>query len=326
MIKALAISDIHLNQSRRLDDVSSALDRVVDLATEREVDKIFVLGDFFTSRRPTSRELAIFEKWIQKLRERYFEVYLLRGNHDESPDGVHSYHSIEAFDLNKICVLENPSIIDNIFLGHILLLGAKLGKGGWENNTGLTAKQLIEKYPRCRGYILGDVHAPQELHENPLVAYCGSIEKVDFSERDDQKRAIYMEYDLDDPLSFKWESIPLKTRSMIQYDVEAKLAIESIVIRGESTRDAIVKVVVHGSPTEVKQVDESEIRRELSDAKELTVQYDIQKESVARDSEMRESIAPQQALKKYLEKLDLPQEEQLEILKLADGVMNDASA
>lgn len=325
MIKALAISDVHLNQSRRIDDVSSALDRVVELVVKLGVGKLFVLGDYFTSRRPTSKELKIFEKWVYEIRKyNSIELYLLRGNHDESPTGEHSYHAIEAFEFSNVHVLENPSVVDNIFLGHILLMGAKLGRDGWENNTGLTARKLIEKYPSHRAYILGDVHAPQQLLDYPLVAYCGSIEKVDFSERDDQKRAIYLEYELDNPLSFRWQSIPLKTRPMIQYDINASFGDTIAFKQPNECEGAIVKVVVHGTREEIKKIDVGKIRQVLSGAKELTIQYDIKKEFVARDSEMRESLSPTQALRHYLDKLQIPSEEREEILKLSKGVMFDA--
>lgn len=324
LIKALAISDIHINRSRRLDDVESALERIIPLIVGRQVAKLFVLGDVWTSRRPTSTELAIFERWLDKVRGRV-EVYLLKGNHDESPTGEHSYHMVEAFNLRGVKVLDNPSVIDNIFLGHLLLFGAKIGHDSWENNTGLTAKELLLKYPNHRAYICGDVHAPQELNENPPVLYCGSIERVDFSERNDEKRAIYFEYDTNDKLSFKWESMPLKTRPMIQYDIDLSKALPTFKLK--DIGDAIVKIIYHGTPTQMKKVAKADTWHNSirGYCKELIVQHDVITEIVARDERVNESITPQKALELYLEQVgELSAEEKADIFKLGVDLI-DAS-
>lgn len=321
--RALSISDLHLNEHRRLDDVKAALYRILNICQQLGIKKLFILGDVFTSRRPTSTELSVFEEFLYRARRDGIEVFILKGNHDESPDGVHSFHMVNAFRLEGVHVLDNPATVDNIFLGHILLFGAKIGKVGWECDKGLTAAQLVEKYPGRRAYLLGDVHRPQELMQRPLVAYSGSIERVDFSERDDTKRAIYMEYETEDPTSFEWKPILLQTRKMVQLDFY--LGQQELELRKQPGQfdDAILKLVIHGTEEEIlrNKIDEKTIRAFFSEAKELYVDYDVRQEHRPRDTRFKEETSSLQALSDYVEGLKITPEQRNKVLELGKEII-----
>ena len=100
MMRYLVCSDIHLNLNRRFDDTVAALNQITEIIEREMVHKVLILGDTFTSRRPHSKELTTFERWISRITnssrasfEGWPQVVIIRGNHDEFPDGTHSYHA-----------------------------------------------------------------------------------------------------------------------------------------------------------------------------------------------------------------------------------------
>lgn len=341
-MRNLVCADIHLNLTRRFEDTLDALEQIYKLTRNRRVDGVWILGDVYTNRRPHSKEKAEFEKWIRKLIEPYavagdrihsIDVIILIGNHDEYPDGTHSYSEFTELDIPHVKVLQNPGFEGDFFLGHMLLKEAKLGPIDYRNPNCMSVADLIQKYPSplrsgapCKAYLLGDVHKAQVIQKDPLVIYAGSINRVDFGERDDEKSVLLID-DIDEYPKFKCKRIVLKSRPMIQLDVDLGSTFSIIKKLGVGgITDSIVKVVLRGTSEQIKEVDEKEVRNQFSAAKELIIQYDVTKESLARDKRVNENITPTEALELYLEKLDLSPEEKAAIVELSQKVMEDAPA
>ncbi len=229
MSRYLICSDIHLNLNRRFDDTVAALNQITKIVEDNNVQNVLILGDVYTSRRPTSKEREAFQTWVQDLlmmtylRNQMDEesIVILRGNHDESPDGSHSFTEFTALDFPGVRVLSNPTIWRGYFLGHLLLKGAKLPNGavipeGYPDKE-MTAEVLIAKYPNCKAYLLGDIHQYSVLQLNPFMAYCGGVEHENFGERGIEKGVILIHDEVPTPVH--WKFIPIKTRKMRQYDL-----------------------------------------------------------------------------------------------------------
>ncbi len=330
-MRYLVCSDIHLNINRRFEDTLDALEQIYQLVIKHKINRVLVLGDVYTSRRPHSKEKTAFHKWLQKITELgslttgagfrdVVDVVILKGNHDEYPDGTHSYSEFTELKFLNVTVLDNPSVFNGFFLGHMLLREAKLGPLDYQNPNCQNVSDLIQKYPNCKAYLLGDVHKAQVIQKDPLVIYAGSINRVDFGERNDEKSVLL----IDDKPEFKCNRIVLKSRPMIQYDVT--LPNERPDVDWENIKGAIVKLVLRGTSETLKKVHESKWRDFFHAGKELIIQYDVIKESIARDERVNENITPQQALKLYLEQIDLQPEEKEAIIELSQRVTEDAAA
>lgn len=330
-MRYLICSDIHLNLGRRFDDTVSALNQVAQAVHSAYIDKVLVLGDTFTSRRPHSKELATFESWAMEVtKERldnggtpwHTEVVVLRGNHDEYPDGTHSYHAFEKLKVPHVKVVTNPHVEDNIFMGHFLLREAKIGPTDFRVLQSMSVEELLDKYPpmsmQIAAYVLGDVHKHQVISEHPLILYAGSIEHVDFGERDDPKGFIFLTVENG---KAHWDFVPLNTRPMIQYDINL-----STYNRPDSSaaevEGAIIKLIFHGTPSLIKEVDEQGYRSLFHHAKEVTIQYDVEKGTVVRDSEVNESATPIDALRKYVVNLTISEQEKAEVIRLGQEIIN----
>lgn len=337
-MRQLVCADIHLNINRRFEDTLDALEQIYQLVVKYKVDLVTILGDVYTNRRPHSKEKTMFQRWIRKLTKSEMsgtivaykggvDVDIVIGNHDEYPDGIHSYSEFTELKFPRVTVYDNPTVVNNFFLGHMLLKEAKLGPIDYQSPNCMSATELIAKYPNCEAYLLGDVHKAQVIQKDPLVIYAGSINRVDFGERNDEKSVLL----INDSPEFKCKRIVLKSRRMIQYDIECKVGEDNDwkLVDKDEMKDAIVKVIYHGTVEALREVDEKNVREFLTTScqcKEVMVQYDVHKESIARDERVNENITPKQALELYLEQIDLSHEEKTAIIELSQKVMEDATA
>lgn len=69
-------------ETRVIDAIPAAWDRVVDAAVSRQVDFVVVAGDIFDSVRASYRDYLHFFKGLQRLDEAGIPSYLCTGNHD----------------------------------------------------------------------------------------------------------------------------------------------------------------------------------------------------------------------------------------------------
>jgi len=118
---------------------------------------------------------------------------------------------------------------------------------------------------------LGHLHRYQNLNPNSdlPVVYSGSLERIDFGERKEAKG--FCRVEIKDKKSCKHEFVEIKTRPMIQIEVELEKdgdQTEQIVekIKELDIKDAIVKIIYHISDDTKDQVDLLAVQRECSDA------------------------------------------------------------
>lgn len=124
---------------------------------------------------------------------------------------------------------------------------------------------------------LGHLHRYQNLNPNgtPAVVYAGSIERVDFGERKEEKSFCSVTISSDGhKKSCSYEVIGLQTRPMIQIDVELESGIDQTkqIIQRIAAYDicqAIVKIVYHLADGQTDKVDLLEIERACSKAQYL---------------------------------------------------------
>lgn len=123
-LRILHFADLHLGVesyghidsatglSTRLDDILSALDRVIDYALKNDVDLIVFCGDAYKSREPGQTQQREFAKRISRLSENGIPIFLLVGNHDQ-PNATGKATSTEIFDtlgVKNVYVASKPDI------------------------------------------------------------------------------------------------------------------------------------------------------------------------------------------------------------------------
>lgn len=313
-MKYLAVGDIHIDLSNRMYDIQRALLQIANLAVFKGVDKVLFLGDAFTSRRPYPEEYNVLYEWVADLVKNNIEVVILKGNHDIQRDAS----TLDVFDklkplaggLDKVRVVESGHIEDGwIFMGHFILKEAAVGPANIHIANSVTTEQLLARYPSAKLFLLGDIHKPQQLNENPPVYYLGSIERNNFGERENEPRVLFITNDQQSAhiqgeadKEFYIESIPLRVRPMIQVNLSVKDDILSGAYKSfpKNFSEALVKVVLSGTDEELALVDMTILREFFSGAHSLMVQYDVARKGLVRDINSAVAVSEVDALYNYI--------------------------
>ena len=178
-----------------------ALERMVDLARDEEVDFVLIAGDLYDGDWKDFNTGLFFSRQMNRLREAEIPVYLIRGNHDAAnrmtlsltlPDNV----KMLSFKKHETVVDEDDGVVihgqgfasqavqENLARQYsdphtgyfnIGLLHTNVdGRPGHDNYAPCALTELVNK-----GYdywALGHIHMREILHQNPWVAYPGNLQ------------------------------------------------------------------------------------------------------------------------------------------------------
>ena len=180
---------------------------------------------------------------------------------------------------------------------------------------------------------LGHVHKHQVLSTNPVVAYSGSIERIDFGEENDQKGFCLIDIDPHAQpgsrlIDFKF--IPVESRTFLTISVNTELGqdptLETIkAISRHHVSESIVRVKV-SMPEEIESaLRENDIREALSQAKYITpIVRDIRRNRRTRlGLNPMDGMSPKEALKLYLEMAQFPAERSSTLIRYAEQLINN---
>jgi len=158
---------------------------------------------------------------------------------------------------------------------------------------------------------LGHIHKHQRIHDNPPAVYAGSLERIDFSEKDDQKGFVVV--DIDDTKAATCTFCPVKARRFVEINVDVEAGQDPTACALEAIarapiRDAVVRVMIR-SQTEAP-VREDEVRRALREAYYIAaIRREVERPvRTARLTANPEGLTPLQALAAYLQSKNMAAE------------------
>jgi len=321
MKTAVVFADIHIDKNNRPEDTLAVLRQIMQYAVKNKVDVVYILGDIYERKRAYNSEKAIFEKFVKYLSDKGIEVVILSGNHDMDSDGVSGVEEFGILEFQNVTLKSNPCIVTlgkyKIWLGHMLIQGAKLGPVDYQVGSTISVKGILDKWDASI-YLLGDVHKAQKLNDNPPMLYVGSPERIDFGERNEKKGFTLIT--ASDKLEYKF--IPLDIRPMIQFDLEyANLNnwLNDDLGPQPDTTEAIVKVKITCDKNEYGKIEEKDIKEHLSTAKQVIIEYDIIKKARIRSKKIKESSSPVKAFETYAQLNEFDQE----TIDLGLGIMKE---
>ena len=160
---------------------------------------------------------------------------------------------------------------------------------------------------------LGHIHKHQVLSHDPPVVYAGSLERLDFSEEEDDKGFYLVEIEPDNEtgkrrVSFDFHPVVGRRFVTINVDIEPQdaeptsTALRAIAEQQDEVRDAIVRLQISLSAEIEGHLRDNDIRNALKEAHYFTIAKDTRQETRLRLGQWTvEEITPPDALKAYLE-------------------------
>jgi exonuclease SbcD len=159
---------------------------------------------------------------------------------------------------------------------------------------------------------LGHIHKMQVMSENPPVVYAGSLQRIDFSEEEDEKGFLIVDIGGDKKTNF--EFVPVKSRRFVTIKVDlggqeadpTETVLEAL--KRHDVSDAIVRVQISMPERLAKDIDDSAIQKVLQEAFYVaSISRDVERERRPRLSGLSpEGLQPLDALKAYYDAKNPP--------------------
>ncbi len=154
---------------------------------------------------------------------------------------------------------------------------------------------------------LGHLHRHQVLSYSPPVVYSGSLERLDFSEEEDEKGFCVVEIPRKGEASFEFHRVPSRRFLTIKVDLDSTdlyptmTVLRAISKREDEVKEAIVRVQISAPESNQGLLQEGEIHKALQEAHFAIIAKEVKRESRIRlGGRSAEEITPIEALQDYL--------------------------
>jgi putative phosphoesterase len=299
-MRFLITADIHLNERRRIDDFVKNLKAIETLSAEINPDVYVIAGDIFDKRKPSPLELKIFAEHLHNVKSR--DKQLIIGNHDEVGDNLTTLDWCNvAVDKVRIYKIHNKTI----YFGHRTLSEATLGPKEIHIN-GISWKKLNYDV-----IVTGHIHKPQILNkENPLVLIPGSIERVNFGERNEQKYVWSL--DVTNKIELKRYDLECRPMYYIIHNLETKeTIINDVKSKMINIEGAIIKVTFVGKKATINKLNYDKLLDKFSKAYSIDLQFEysdvvveMNKETkIVSDAELLDNYCKDNRVTEQVEKI-----------------------
>jgi len=226
-----------------------------------------------------------------------------------------------------------------ILAAHVWVSGAQVGSER-SMTIGQEHALLLSNvaHPAFDYIALGHIHKHQVLSNNPPVVYPGSLERLDFSEAEDDKGFYLVEIEPDKEtgkrrVSFDFHQVTGRRFLTVNINIEPQDAeptsavLRAIAEQEDKVKDAIVRLNI-SLPAEIEgQLRDNDIRNVMKEAHYFAIAKDIKREARLRLGQWTaEEIAPLDALKAYLESKKVSPERAKILLEYGEKLIQEQKA
>jgi DNA repair protein SbcD/Mre11 len=193
---------------------------------------------------------------------------------------------------------------------HGSLDGAQLGaERAMTLGQDLVLPRSVMAQPGVAYVAMGHIHKHQALSHDPPMVYPGSIERVDFGERDEPKGCVLVTIEVG---KASWEFRPLAARPFVSIEKDVRGSSDPldqvrILIGRQDLREAVVRVELRADREQVPLLREQAIRELLEQAGAFVIAaVNVQVERSGRrrlagvEQELLDGLTPRRALELYL--------------------------
>ncbi len=200
-----------------------------------------------------------------------------------------------------------------VLVAHLSVDGAIAGaERSLTLGSDLTLSRSSIAHPQIDYVALGHIHRHQCLVEHPPMVYAGSIERVDFGERNEDKGCVLVALAKG---ATRWEFRKLAARPFIQITVDVRASSDPVAriqqaIKQHTLTDAVVRLQVQATPEQAALLRPEALRQQLDQQQPAVVAgASIEVEQPARmrlagaaeAADLRHGLTPLQALEIYLQ-------------------------
>ncbi|MFC1907919.1 exonuclease SbcCD subunit D [Chloroflexota bacterium] len=226
--------------------------------------------------------------------------------------------------------------LPSILAAHVWVSNAKVGSES-SMTIGQEHRLLIGNVANSAfDYIaLGHIHKHQVLSQNPPVVYAGSLERLDFSDEEDNKGFCLVEIDPDKEtgkrrVTFDFHQVTGRRFFTINVGIESQdidptsTVLRTVVEQEDRVKNAIVRLNISLSAEMSGQLRDNDIKNVLKEACYFTITKDIQRETRLRlGVGTAEKLTPLDALKAYLESKKVSSERTKLLLKYGGRLIQE---
>lgn len=319
----LISSDLHINEKNRLDDFINNLKIIEKASHKRKYDYYVIAGDALDKKYPTVRELLVFGEHLNKIKAE--KIVLIRGNH------VKISKDFSALDLYKydkrVFVCDEYEIEygknKKLLITHKTIEEAKVGVTNI-NLPGISIKDLY-KYDFV---ISGHIHKPQIFGKKKNILIPGSIEKVNFGEREENK--FYWLLDIvekDNTHLLMQKKLPTRKMLKIIYDLENNIRIvndkkEDPKTPLENPKDAIVQLILQGPKSKIKKVNYDKLMKAYEKVYSIDLKLEYSREVSNVDTETSNIVLDEDSILKQLKSYCNNNKYDKDVFKISEKIIN----
>jgi exonuclease SbcD len=316
------------------------LPNAIGRATTTEIFDTLAVRNVYVSNRPEVRRIPTPSGTIQVVTLPWLRRSTLLVKEETKNLSFEQINQRLQEVLTNIIAANVPQLdpgLPSILAAHVWVSGARVGS---ERSMIMGQEHMLllsnVAHPEFDYVALGHIHKHQVLSHSPPVVYPGSLERLDFSEEEDDKGFYLVEIETGSQTGRRKTSFdfrPVAGRHFLTISVNIEPGDSdptSTVLRGiteqrESTEDAIVRVDIGLPAMSEGQLRDNDIRKALEQAHYFTVAKDITRETRLRLGQWTaEDLTPIEALGKYLEsRKDITPERARLLLEYGEKLIED---
>jgi exonuclease SbcD len=304
-------------------------------ATSVDIFRALEVPNIIVGHKPESRVVEtargpVFLAWVPyPTRNRLLSDEEHRGKSIEELDQALRAAVIDTID--ELAQAASDADMPRVLAGHFSVGEARYGS---ERSVMLgrdvSVSRSILATPAWDYIALGHIHRHQVLAGNapgePILAYSGSLERIDFGEEKEAKGFCWVELARG---ATRMIFVPVHARPFITLRVDLQgaedptaHAVSTLAARADEVAGAVVRAVVTLRHDQLAQFDARAVERALSAASHLSIHKDITSPVRARlGNDAAESLTPRELLERYFALRSTPPERLAHLLAAAEPLL-----
>ena len=222
-----------------------------------------------------------------------------------------------------------------IFSGHLTVMEAKTST---ETLMSIGADYMFPAQffarPEFEYVALGHVHKDQVLIQSPPVIYSGSLERVDFGEKNDIKGFYVIEIEPKKSQGSRlvsYKKVPVSARNFREYiinipkETEFPVNIIEEELKSNDIKDSIARITIESTREHYESINDPKIQSILSNAKYLvSTELKLISEKKINDLQITENLGIIDSFEKYLENFkEINDQKRKRLLDFGKEIINE---